>query len=184
METVEYGLCHRARPCRLLLGEGLTGRDVENTGERLFRDGGAFATFGQKTHGRCILCLRQTCLCWMPQLLPALCLPEPSAASSHSLSTPEAFYSPVLSFQRPHLLLQKTPAMIGGSDHSTCPSTPSGTGIISSQETGRGAVSIHHGCCLLPTQSTHLHQLPGKYFSHRLGLVLDSFCIEVTEGEE
>lgn len=74
METVEYGLCHRARPCRLLLGEGLTGRDVENTGERLFRDGGAFATFGQKTHGRCILCLRQTCLCWMPQLLPALCL--------------------------------------------------------------------------------------------------------------
>lgn len=30
-------------------------------------------------------------------------------------------FSPVLSFQHPCLLLQKTPAMIGGSDHSTCP---------------------------------------------------------------
>ncbi|KAK7829196.1 hypothetical protein U0070_012667 [Myodes glareolus] len=29
------------------------------------------------------LSLRQACLCWMPQLLPALCLPEPSA-SPHS----------------------------------------------------------------------------------------------------
>lgn len=78
-----------------------------------------------------ILSLRQARLCWMPQLLPALCLPEPSA-SSHSLHAHMRVYTHTLthtasrfhlsiSFQHPCLLLQKTPAMIGGSDHSTCP---------------------------------------------------------------
>lgn len=76
----------------------------------------------------------------------------------------------------------QTPTLDGAQQHLLL--LGGGTGIIGSQETGRGAVSIHQGCCLLPTQSTHLHQLPGKYLSHRLGLVLDSFCIEVTEGEE
>lgn len=84
-----------------------------------------------------ILSLGQACLCGMPQLLPALCLPEPSA-SSHSLCTRTRAHACVythtlththtascfhlsVSFQHPCLLLQKTPAMIGGSDHSTCP---------------------------------------------------------------
>lgn len=43
---------------------------------------------------------------------------------------------------------------------------------LSGELPGRGAVSIHQGCRLFPTQSTHLHQLPGKDFSHRLGLGL------------
>lgn len=37
---------------------------------------------------------------------------------------------------------------------------------------GRGAISVHQGCRLLSTHSTHLHQLPGKHLSHRLGLGL------------
>lgn len=67
-----------------------------------------------------ILYLRQASLCWMPQPLPALCLPEPSA-SSHSYAHAASWLHLSISFQRPCLLLQKTPAMIGGSDHSTCP---------------------------------------------------------------
>lgn len=39
-----------------------------------------------------ILSPRPGGLCWMPQLLPALCLPEPSA-SSHSLRPPAAHCS-------------------------------------------------------------------------------------------
>lgn len=67
-----------------------------------------------------ILYLRQASLCWMPQPLPALCLPEPSA-SSHSYAHAASWLHLSISFQHPCLLLQKTPAMIGGSDHSTCP---------------------------------------------------------------
>ncbi|EDM13382.1 similar to B-cell CLL/lymphoma 7B, isoform CRA_a [Rattus norvegicus] len=85
METVEYGLCRGARPCRLLLEEGLTGREAENTGEEALPGGRGFHC-GQETHGGSHPSLRQAGLCWMPQPLPALCLPEPSA-SSRSLRT-------------------------------------------------------------------------------------------------
>lgn len=73
---------------------------------------------------------------------------------------------------------------------------------------GRGAILVHDGCCLLPTHSAHLHQLPSEHLPHglRLGwgragqegagagamrktgwrqyLVLDGPCVEVVEGEE
>lgn len=42
---------------------------------------------------------------------------------------------------------------------------------------GRGAVPIHQGCCLLPTHSSNLHQLPGENLPHRLGLGSGEGCI-------
>lgn len=42
---------------------------------------------------------------------------------------------------------------------------------------GGGAVPIHQGCCLLPTHSAHLHQLPGEHLAHRLGLGSGEDCI-------
>lgn len=42
---------------------------------------------------------------------------------------------------------------------------------------GGSAVPIHQGCCLLPTHSSHLHQLPGENLPHRLGLGSGESCI-------
>lgn len=42
---------------------------------------------------------------------------------------------------------------------------------------GRGAVPIYQGCCLLPTHSANLHQLPGKHLTHRLGLRSGRACV-------
>lgn len=66
-------------------GRGTDRREAENKGEEALPGGRGFHC-GQETHGDRILSLRQAGLCWMPQPLPALCLPEPSA-SSHSLRT-------------------------------------------------------------------------------------------------
>lgn len=41
---------------------------------------------------------------------------------------------------------------------------------------GGGAVPIHYGCCLLPTHSSHLHQLPGEHLPHGLGLGAGDNC--------
>lgn len=119
MESVEYGLCRRARPCRLLLEEGLTSREAENTREEALPGGRGFHC-GQETHGGSHP---------VPEaggpLLDAPAAPSPVPARTFRFLTltthTRSFLSSPVSFQHPCLLLQKTPAMIGGSDHSTCP---------------------------------------------------------------
>lgn len=58
-------------------------------------------------------------------LLDAPAAPSPVPARTFRFLTltthTRSFLSSPVSFQHPCLLLQKTPAMIGGSDHSTCP---------------------------------------------------------------
>lgn len=49
-------------PCRLLLEEGLIGRDVESSGEMLSQEGRLSVPVGRPPMGDCILSLRQACL--------------------------------------------------------------------------------------------------------------------------
>lgn len=104
-------------PCRLLLEDRLMGRDVESRG-RLSQEGRALSTWGQATHGGWHPVPEAGLLCWMPQLLPALCLPEPPA--SPPLTHTRSFrFSLSIPFQHPCICC-RDPSQDGGSDHSTC----------------------------------------------------------------